>query len=434
MIHIARAGRVGALTLAVLMTAAACSSGATDTPTPAPTGTPGAATATPGESMAESPSASAAAVTYRCSKGDGQLNGAGSTFINPLLTKMAGDYLTKCGVKVNYQSVGSGAGVKAWQQNTVDFGASDAYLADSEIATAAANGAPIEIPTTFGAVVVAYNLTGLSGALKMTPDIIANIFLGKITAWNDPALAAANPGVTLPSTAISVVHRSDGSGTTSIFTKYLTAVSADWVTTVGGGDKTKSAGKTVAWPVGQGASGNEGVTQGVKGTDGGVGYIDVAYAVENNIPFADVQNSSGNYITASLASIAQAANLPSYPVRPALRPRQHGVRAGLPDRRHDLDHRLPGSVQGPEEPGPGELVGRLPLVGHPRRPGRRRPARVRLTAAQPGDPGRGSHPVDHVGGDTAAALSHSLHQLDAPGMAAIPGASSILDKVTEAAR
>ena len=284
-----------------------------DTPTPAPTGTPAAATASPGESMAESPSASAAAVSYRCSKGDGQLNGAGSTFINPLLTKMAGDYLTKCGVKVNYQSVGSGAGVKAWQQNTVDFGASDAYLADSEIATAAANGAPIEIPTTFGAVVVAYNLTGLSGALKMTPDIIANIFLGKITAWNDPALAAANPGVTLPSTAISVVHRSDGSGTTSIFTKYLTAVSADWVTTVGGGDKTKSAGKTVAWPVGQGASGNEGVTQGVKGTDGGVGYIDVAYAVENNIPFADVQNSSGNYITASLASIAQAANLPSYP-------------------------------------------------------------------------------------------------------------------------
>ncbi len=313
MITFTRAGRIGAMTLAVLLAAAACSSGATATPTPAPTGTPAAATATPAESMAESPSASAAAVTYRCSKGDGQLNGAGSTFINPLLTKMAGDYLAKCGVQINYQSIGSGGGVKAWQQNTVDFGASDAYLADSEISTAAANGTPVEIPTTFGAVVVAYNLTGLSGAIKMTPDIIANIFLGKITTWNDPALTAANPGLSLPSTAISVVHRSDGSGTTSIFTKYLTAVSPDWVTNVGGGDKTKSAGKTVAWPVGQGASGNEGVTQGVKGTDGGVGYIDVAYAIQNKIPFADVQNSSGNYITASLDSIAQAANLPSYP-------------------------------------------------------------------------------------------------------------------------
>jgi phosphate transport system substrate-binding protein len=147
----------------------------------------------------------------------------------------------------------------------------------------------------------------------MTPDIIANIFLGKITTWNDPALTAANPGLSLPGIEISVVHRSDGSGTTSIFTKYLTAVSPDWVTNVGGGDKTKSAGKTVAWPVGQGASGNEGVTQGVKGTDGGVGYIDVAYAIQNKIPFADVQNSSGNYITASLDSIAQAANLSSYP-------------------------------------------------------------------------------------------------------------------------
>src|ERR1019366_6323072 len=166
----------------------------------------------------------------------------------------------------------------------------------------------------FGAVVVAYNLSGLSGTIKMTPDIIANIFLGKITTWNDPALAAANPGLNLPSTAISVVHRSDGSGTTSIFPHYLPAVSTDWVTTVGAGDPTKSAAKTVTWPVGQGASGNEGVTQGIKGTDGAVGYIDVAYAIQNQIPFGDVQNKSGNFITASLASIAAAANLPSYPV------------------------------------------------------------------------------------------------------------------------
>ena len=161
--------------------------------------------------------------------------------------------------------------------------------------------------------VVAYNLTGLAAPLKMTPDIIAGIFLGKIATWDAEAIAAANPGVTLPSTAISVVHRSDGSGTTSIFTKYLTAVSTDWVTTVGGGDKTKSAGKTVTWPTGQGASGNEGVTQGVKATDGGVGYIDVAYAIANQIPFADVQNKSGNFITPTLDAVAAAANLPSYP-------------------------------------------------------------------------------------------------------------------------
>ena len=308
--------RFGALAVAASMAIAACSSsGATSSPTPpsaAPSTAPGATPATSG--AASSASGSGAPVTYRCTKGDGTLSGAGSTFINPLLSKMAGDYNTKCGVQVNYQSVGSGAGVKDWQQNTVDFGASDAYLADSEIAAAAANGAPVEVPTTFGAVVVAYNLSGLSGTIKMTPDIIANIFLGKITTWNDPALAAANPGLNLPSTAISVVHRSDGSGTTSIFTHYLTAVSTDWVTTVGAGDPTKSAAKTVTWPVGQGASGNEGVTQGIKGTDGAVGYIDVAYAIQNQIPFGDVQNKSGNFITASLASIAAAANLPSYPV------------------------------------------------------------------------------------------------------------------------
>jgi phosphate transport system substrate-binding protein len=302
------AKRVGALALAATMFVAACSGGAA---TPAPTTTPTSAPAATDASTGASSGASS--VTYRCSKGTGTLNGAGSTFINPLLTKMAGDYNTKCGVQINYQSIGSGGGVKAWQSNTVDFGASDAYLADSEIAAAAANGVPVEIPATFGAVVVAYNLTGLTAPLKMTPDIIAGIFLGKITTWNDPALAAANPGVALPGTPISVVHRSDGSGTTSIFTKYLTAVSPDWVTTVGAGDPTKSAGKTVAWPLGQGASGNEGVTQGIKATDGGVGYVDVAYAIQNKIPFADVQNKNGNFITPTLAAVGAAANLPSYP-------------------------------------------------------------------------------------------------------------------------
>jgi phosphate transport system substrate-binding protein len=301
--------RIGAFALAAAFVVGACSSSATAAPAASAAAPSSAAAAGGGASAGPS----GAAYTYRCSKGDGTLNGAGSTFINPLLSKMAGDYNTLCGVQVNYQSIGSGGGVKAWQQNTVDFGASDAYLADSDMAAAAANGTPVEIPVTFGAVVVAYNLSGLSAPLKMTPDVVAGIFLGKITKWNDPALAAVNPGVNLPSTAISVVHRSDGSGTNSIFTKYLTAVSPDWVNVVGAGDPTKSAGKTVAWPLGQGASGNEGVTQGLTGTDGAVGYIDVAYAIQNHVPFADIQNKSGNFITPTLAAVAEAANLPSYP-------------------------------------------------------------------------------------------------------------------------
>jgi phosphate transport system substrate-binding protein len=311
--------RFGALAIAAALFASACSS-AGASPTPVPAATPAPATPTPAAVDTSSaapgtPAATPAPVTYtyRCSKGDGTLSGAGATFPYPLYSKWGADYNTKCGVKLNYQSIGSGGGVKGWQQNTVDFGASDAFLADSEIAAAAKNGEPVEIPVAFGAVVVAYNLKGLSAPLKMTADMIAGIFDGKIKKWNDPAIAAANSGVTLPSTDISVVHRSDGSGTTSIFTTYLTLTSPDWVTTIGKGDKTKSAGKTVTWPVGLGASGNEGVTQGINQTDGGVGYIELQYALSNKIPFADVQNSSGTWITPSLASVVAAANLPSYP-------------------------------------------------------------------------------------------------------------------------
>ncbi len=304
--------RFGALALAAAFALGACSgSGASTAPSTAPTTAPTVAPTT-GASTAPS-TASAAPLTYRCSKGDGQLNGAGSTFIFPLLSKMGDDYNTKCGVKLNYQSIGSGGGVKQWTANTVDFGASDAYLADAEISAAAANGEPVEIPVTFGAVVVAYNLKGLAAPLNMTGDMIANIFLGKITKWNDAAIAAANSGVTLPDSDISVVHRSDGSGTTSIFTKYLSAVSPDWVTTVGGGDPSKSGGKTVEWPTGLGASGNEGVTQGITQTDGGVGYIELAYALANKIPFATVTNKSGNAIAPSLDSVKAAADLASYP-------------------------------------------------------------------------------------------------------------------------
>ena len=308
--------RISALALAAAFALGACSGGGTlssptDQASSAPASTSASATSAASSSVAAA--ASTGPISYRCTKGDGQLNGAGSTFIFPLLSKMGEDYNSKCGVKLNYQSIGSGGGIKAWTENTVDFGASDAFLQDSDIQAAAAKGEPVEIPVTFGAVVVAYNLTGLSAPLKMTPDIIAGIFDGKITKWNDAAIASSNAGVTLPDTDISVVHRSDGSGTTSIFTTYLTKASPDWVTTVGAGDPTKSAGKTVEWPTGLGASGNEGVTQGINQTDGGVGYIELAYALQNHIPFADVQNKAGNFITPSLASLSAAADLPSYP-------------------------------------------------------------------------------------------------------------------------
>ena len=269
-----------------------------------------------GGTLSQSPAGSTGASAPASAGGSAtadQLNGAGSTFIFPLLSKMGDTYYQKTGVKLNYQSIGSGGGIKAWTENTVDFGASDAFLQDSEIQAAAGNGEPVEIPATFGAVVVAYNLPGLAASLKMTPDIIAGLFDGRITTWNDPAIAAANAGVSLPDTAVSIVHRSDGSGTTSIFTTYLSAVSDEWVQKVGAGDKTKSAGKTVEWPTGLGASGNEGVTQGINQTEGGVGYIELAYALQNKIPFADVQNKSGKFVTPSLDSVKAAADLPSYP-------------------------------------------------------------------------------------------------------------------------
>jgi phosphate transport system substrate-binding protein len=305
--------RLGALAVVAMIFVAACSSSATPTPASTVAGATASDAAMASEAAMPSDAATQAAITYRCTKGDGQLNGAGSTFIFPLLSKMGADYYAKCGVKLNYQSIGSGGGIKQWTNNTVDFGASDAFLQDSEIQAAAGNGVAVEIPMTFGAVVVAYNLPGLSAPLKMDANVIAGIFDGKISSWNDPAIAALNPGVNLPSTAISVVHRSDGSGTTSIFTTYLTKASPDWVNTVGAGDPTKSAGKTVDWPTGLGASGNEGVTQGINQTEGGVGYIELAYALQNHIPFADVKNKSGNFITPSLESLSAAANLPSYP-------------------------------------------------------------------------------------------------------------------------
>lgn len=226
------------------------------------------------------------------------LNGAGSTFAAPLYQKWGSVYAQAKGVQINYQPVGSGAGIQQITAKTVDFAGTDAPMKPEE--EAAASGPILHIPTAFGAVVVTYNLPGVTKTLKFKPATLAGIFLGDIKKWNDPKIAADNAGVSLPATSISVAHRADGSGTTNIFTSYLTAVSPKWSSKVG-------AGKTVEWPVGAGANGNDGVSGQVQKTAGGIGYVELAYAKKNNLPFADIQNSSGNFITPSLDSTTAAA-------------------------------------------------------------------------------------------------------------------------------
>ena len=226
-----------------------------------------------------------------------ELSGAGATFPYPLYSKMFDTYNSVTGVRVNYNSIGSGGGIKALTDKTVDFGASDAFLTDQEVT---AMGAPVlHIPTCVGAVVLSYNLDG-NPALRLDGTVTANIFLGKVTKWNDPSIVALNPGVSLPSLTITVVHRSDGSGTTSIFTSYLSAVSPSWKSTVG-------AGKSVSWPTGVGGKGNDGVAGMISQTKGSFGYIELVYAVQSSMPFASMKNASGTFVTASLASSAAAA-------------------------------------------------------------------------------------------------------------------------------
>ncbi len=225
------------------------------------------------------------------------LAGAGATFPYPLYSKMFDTYDSVTGVRVNYNSIGSGGGIKALTDKTVDFGASDAFLNDQE---AAAMGAPVlHIPTCVGAVVLSYNLDG-NPALKLDGTVIANIFLGKVTKWNDPSITALNPDLSLPDLTITVVHRSDGSGTTSIFTSYLAAVSPSWKSAVG-------AGKSVSWPAGVGGKGNDGVAGMISQTKGGIGYVELVYAEQSRMPFASLKNASGTFVTPSLASSAASA-------------------------------------------------------------------------------------------------------------------------------
>src|ERR1700687_1583669 len=228
-----------------------------------------------------------------------QLNGAGATFPYPMYSKWFNEYIkVDPSVRFNYQSIGSGGGIKQITEQTVDFGATDGPMTDEQLS--AAPGHIMHFPTEMGAVVLTYNVEGVATGLKLTPEAIAGIFLGRITKWNDPVLTAANPGVNLPPRDMIVVHRSDGSGTSYIFTDYLSKVSKDWNNKVG-------KGTAVSWPAGLGGKGNEGVTGLIKQTPFSIGYVELIYALSNDLPFAQVKNQSGAFVTASLDSVTAAA-------------------------------------------------------------------------------------------------------------------------------
>jgi phosphate transport system substrate-binding protein len=227
-----------------------------------------------------------------------KLNGAGATFPYPIYSKWFSEYSASHGIQINYQPVGSGGGIRQVIAGTVDFGASDGPMADEQIA---ASKVKIQhIPTVLGAVVPVYNLPGVGAALKFSPDVLADIYLGKITNWNDARVAKDNPGVNLPNSEIFIVHRSDGSGTSYIFTDYLSKVSADWK---GGPGK----GVSVSWPRGIGAKGNEGVAGMVRQTPGALGYVELIYAVQNKIETGLVRNAGGVFMKATIESVTAAA-------------------------------------------------------------------------------------------------------------------------------
>jgi phosphate transport system substrate-binding protein len=226
------------------------------------------------------------------------INGAGATFPYPIYSKWFDEYARMdTGVRFNYQSIGSGGGIRQVTERTVDFGASDGPMTDEQLRKVP--GELFHIPTVLGAVTATYNLAG-SPKLQFTPDVLADIFLGKITKWNDDRLARLNPGVSLPAQPIVVVHRSDGSGTTYIWVDYLSKVSPEWEQKVG-------RGTSVKWPVGLGGKGNEGVSGQVKSTPGALGYVELAYAIGNKLPVAAIRNAAGKFVTPSIESTTAAA-------------------------------------------------------------------------------------------------------------------------------
>jgi phosphate transport system substrate-binding protein len=238
------------------------------------------------------------------------LSGAGSTFVNPMMSVWTSSFAGSNGVQVAYQSVGSGAGIAQLQAGTVDFGATDAYMTDTDIAKA--KGPVVQIPLVQAPVAVAYNLPGIATGLQFDGETLGKIFAGQITTWDDAAIKKLNKKVTLPSLPIAVAHRSDGSGTTFIFTDFLTKESHSWVTALGGA--TTSVGKTVAWPTGIGGKGNEGVSAVVGQTQGGIGYVELGYALSQHLTYADVKNKAGMFIEPCVQTAANAtAGITSFP-------------------------------------------------------------------------------------------------------------------------
>jgi len=227
------------------------------------------------------------------------LNGAGATFPYPIYSKWFAEYNKKRpDVQINYQSIGSGGGIRQVIAGTVDFGATDGPMSDAQLSQA--KGKILHIPTVLGAVVPAYNVPGVTAELKFTPEVLVGIFMGRINNWNDAAIAKANPGVNLPNQPIVVVHRSDGSGTTFVWTDYFSKVSSDWLGTVG-------RGTSVRWPVGLGAKGNEGVAGMIRQLEGSIGYIELIYAENNKIKYGSVKNAAGEFVRPSLQTTSAAA-------------------------------------------------------------------------------------------------------------------------------
>lgn len=236
----------------------------------------------------------------RRGKGDViKIQGAGSTFINPLMQKWVSEYGNlNSNIRIDYQSIGSGGGIKQVKEKTIQFGATDVAMKDEDLASATS---PIlHIPVILGAVVLTYNLEGVDQTLKFSPATIADIFLGKITTWDDQRIKDDNPGVSLPSVPLTVVHRSDGSGTSAVFTNYLSKVSPEWKEKIG-------EGTSPSWPVGLGGKGNEGVTGQVKQTPNTIGYIELAYAIKNKMPVAQIKNKAGNFVVPNFESVTIAA-------------------------------------------------------------------------------------------------------------------------------
>lgn len=276
-------------TLLGLVTAVAACGGAT----PSTTSTSGGTTA--GADPCAVP------VRAKCPDEASELTGAGATFPAPIYTKWVSEYNKLTGIQINYQPVGSGGGIKSLTDKTVDYGATDGPMTEAQLAAAGGANAVLHIPMVMGAVVPTYNIPGVTASLKFTPEVLAGIYLEQIKKWNDPKITSLNAGVTLPDAAITTVHRSDGSGTTYVWTDYLSKVSPEWKTRVG-------FANSVNWPGGLGASGNAGVAGSVKNTSGAIGYVELIYAIQNKLGYGTVQNAKGRFVEATLDSVTKAAD------------------------------------------------------------------------------------------------------------------------------